>query len=319
VIPLLAALCDSTEWLAGRIDALGYGAGSAAVETAYDPPHSVMLCSMHARASEVEERSVRRRGASRLAGVTRPLRAWLCREMPNAAGGGAGRSGVVSRDREARCCSRAGLAVALAGAAHLVRSQALATNLAALSDKLRALSEKVVFALRLEVRVRCYHHLQSIREVRYEEASLATQPDAFVVELNKELTAMATELAAYMSVSKVSYVFGGVEAVQGRILVGSMAFVTQVSTAGIGKLERNVVALQQTLSSLVAVDEVHYERARSYFELLKLSIKKFLSTVSDASLDFSAEDFRHALRIISGGRVVESAVEILERLLQQQA
>ena len=301
-LTLLAALSDSTEWLAERMDALGFGVRYRA--DAYDPPQSILLCPIHGG-----KRGGKTRG-SRLSGLDVPLLQWSVVDGE--------RHPVVTEGWEQRCCERAELARVLGAAATFSHSLGLATNLDALADKFRALSENIMIALRIEVRVYAYHHLRGIREVGYDVDVLATSPDYFIIDLNKTLKDVHGSLSSVLSRSQVGYVFAGLEWVLGDALIQSMAYVSGVNEHGVGKLVRDVLALQQNISALGAVDETRFDRVRAYLDLLKLSVKKVLAVVSDAGLDFTREEFGVVLNLVSGGVASVGAVDILDRLTQQR-
>ena len=66
------------------------------------------------------------------------------------------------------------------------------------------------------------------------------------------------------------YVFEGLAHLASRILIMAANSMEYIDTAGVQRMCRNALALQQTLSSITASREVALDYARSFYEMFYL-------------------------------------------------
>lgn len=66
----------------------------------------------------------------------------------------------------------------------------------------------------------------------------------------------------------LQYIFEGLAHLASRILITASNYMDSIDQAGVQKMCRNALALQQTLSSITASREVALDQARNYYEML---------------------------------------------------
>lgn len=170
--------------------------------------------------------------------------------------------------------------------------------LEALSFKFRTLAERCLFALRLEFRIHCMLSLEKIQNSSYyiEEAQ---EPDNFILELNKDLSASEECMSTFLPSHKIRYLFDGLPRLISTILIRSLKKIKRMNRIGVQKMIRNVLALQQNLTNIAsnASKEHYFERARKYFELLNLPEDEIISLLSEDRLrvQFSVDEFKSLL------------------------
>lgn len=136
-----------------------------------------------------------------------------------------------------------------------------------------ALSSSLLFTLRLELRLRIltYLHL-SITESTYAVNDTAVEPAPHIVELNAELASLDDILSETLPAASRAFAFAGVSTLIDACLVSLVHRLGAVNREGVGKMLRNILALQQNLKNILPGKEVgteiSLERCRKFYELL---------------------------------------------------
>eukprot|EP00466_Bigelowiella_natans_P000030 jgi/Bigna1/125322/aug1.1_g30 len=101
------------------------------------------------------------------------------------------------------------------------------------------------------------------------------QPEAFVVELNKDLTGIEDAICKYLDEEKVRYVFSGLDQLMCSIMIRTLPLIAhrRITRDGVLQITRNLYALQQNLTNIVKSSGSCFDRARSYFELINMSLE----------------------------------------------
>lgn len=141
----------------------------------------------------------------------------------------------------------------------------------------RSLADNILFALRVELRLRALYYLgRAFREGSYVlSASDATEPDPHVVDLNTALTSADEATSANLPRAQRTFVFAGLPQLLDVQLVQQARFIKEANQQGFVKMSRNVLALQQNLKTLGydseggehTLVEVDFERSRRYWDL----------------------------------------------------
>jgi len=130
-----------------------------------------------------------------------------------------------------------------------------------------------MLTLRLEMHAHFFFYLKNIQAGSYWIASDVTEPEPFIAELNTDLTMMDEVLSKHFSQAKLRYMFGGASVLMSNIIIHSLPNLhdKRVNKQGVSKMCRNILALQQNLTSIISGQEAQFDRARQYYELLHLT------------------------------------------------
>mmetsp|Transcript_49273 Transcript_49273/g.123890 ORF Transcript_49273/g.123890 Transcript_49273/m.123890 type:complete len:640 (+) Transcript_49273:74-1993(+) len=182
----------------------------------------------------------------------------------------------------------------LRGAALRGESRTWARSLENVIEKMTDCSEKCLFVLRVETRLHCIFFLNQL-EVNYKLSYPSSEPDPCIVKLNADLSVLEDSLSSYLPIDKTRYILNDLPRFLSDLLICSLAHVKAVNQAGVARLCRNVLAAQQIASNIsVSLDsEKLFERARQYFELLKLTPEELQEYFSNQKAEASAAPYSY--------------------------
>eukprot|EP00897_Mesotaenium_endlicherianum_P010606 jgi/Mesen1/9574/ME000065S09000 len=201
---------------------------------------------------------------------------------------------------------------------------ALTGGLARLSESYRELSRECLMTLRLEMQLQCIFHLQSMAERSYVLETDPEEPEDFIVALTSQMTRLEEEMALYLQAPKRSYVFGGVCGLAATALIRSLGRIVErerrINALGVRQVQRNCIALQQTLATLGANSsssvQQSLDRVGEYYELLNRPYEALMAYVRDHDRYFTLEEYAMLLQIhVPSRNVPADAVEKLRRVL----
>ncbi|KAH3743824.1 exocyst complex subunit 4 [Pelomyxa schiedti] len=175
------------------------------------------------------------------------------------------------------------------------------------------LANNSLMALRLEIRLHCFHFLSQFKGQTYTKEEKMPQPDTFIVELNKDLIQVEETLIPLLSERKSRFVIDGLALLIGALLIRSVSTMSAVNSNAISKLCKNVFTLQQNLTHTIHKKEFHFDRARRYFELLALDEQELLEHITEQSEQgatqlFQFEEYRTLLEVRKPHRKVDPMV-----------
>lgn len=158
----------------------------------------------------------------------------------------------------------------------------------------------------------------------------STEPEPFVLELNRDLSLIDDAISKYLSTPKKKYVFGGCCELMTNLLVKSLSHLQdkRVNSKGVAKICRNLFALQQNLNNIdgtsvnsqltqaataaaatataTHLQESHFDRARQYYELLNYSHEDLHLFQLENPDMFTADEYAAALAIHTQNRATAS-------------
>lgn len=169
----------------------------------------------------------------------------------------------------------------------------LDSKISQIASRFEGLAEKCLFQIRVEVQMHCFFHLRAMAAAEYDLQSESSQPEQFVIDLNKDLTRIEEALSRYYDSAKIQYVFGNLDRLICSIMMRSLPLMAQrrVSKFGVLQITRNLYALQQNLTNIVTSQNGHFDRARKYFELINLSLEDLEQFRAENASLFSQEEF----------------------------
>ncbi|EAT42267.1 AAEL006185-PA [Aedes aegypti] len=168
------------------------------------------------------------------------------------------------------------------------------------------LANTCLLVLHLEVRVQCFHYLKSNPSDKFKpnnpNKNDSLEPDAKVLKLTKVLSDMDEALSSTLHPRKTKYVFEGLAHLASRILIMAANSMEYIDTAGVQRMCRNALALQQTLSSITASREVALDYARSFYEMFYLDPDEILTSIIEKGAQFTEMQYLNALHLVCKNR-----------------
>ncbi|OCF43069.1 exocyst complex component 4 [Kwoniella heveanensis CBS 569] len=178
-------------------------------------------------------------------------------------------------------------------------TRAMAQRYQAIIQTYEQLAEMVLNTIRLEIRGRVICNLgASLRKGDFRLESEAFEPDPDVLDLNVSL--MEIEAIAERTIlgDDHSFIFRGLGQLVDQIFISSSKNIKMVNPAGVRKIKRNILALQQTLRGIkVASFEGGLERAVEYWNLYEKGPKDMLEDLKAGKPHFSFEDYNTMLNL----------------------
>lgn len=167
-----------------------------------------------------------------------------------------------------------------------------------LSSEFEELAETCLLVLHLEVRVHCFYYLLRVTKGNFAPNIDAEEPDAEVVQLNKDLSSIDESLSLSVQSWKLKYIFEGVSHLVSTILINSVSSIDRINHNGVKKMCRNIFSIQQTLTSITMSREIALDYARQYFELFYSTPEEILSIIENIGPVFQAQEYINALELL---------------------
>ncbi|KAN0063376.1 exocyst subunit [Thecaphora frezii] len=184
-------------------------------------------------------------------------------------------------------------------------SRDMAARYEALPNVYRHLSNVILFTLRIELRVRVLYHLgQAVSEGNYVLNDTAIEPSPHIVDLNAEIAHLDDILSDTLTSEQRRFVVAGLSSLMTSLLIHSVQHLRAINRAGVTKMIRNILALQQNLKNIVDMPlEVNFEPCRKFWELLSCeSPVAFLAAIRQTRphLKQSFDVYKAALHLMLG-------------------
>jgi hypothetical protein len=164
-------------------------------------------------------------------------------------------------------------------------------------------ANKCLFIMRHELIAHIAFFLRDIQVGNYLVRSSATEPDPFVLSLNKDLASIEEVLTKYLDAGKLHYVFEGAAfAITDFFINGIIQLKDKrMSKKGVEKLQRNLSALQQNLQHLITTQDTYFERAKTFLDLLLFNEEDLTLFEKANPQVFTDEEYQtmHAVTIVS--------------------
>jgi len=163
------------------------------------------------------------------------------------------------------------------------------------------LAELVIHTIRVEIRCRVVHFLDlAMRQGNYKIEHEALEPEAYVVDLNQDLSACEDCTNATLPERERKFVFEGLGTLMEHLLISDSRYIRIANELGIRKIFRNILALQQNLKTLSDLPEdAEFARARRYYQLFLLTPEKMLQSARKRPM-FSFDEYKSMLCLQCG-------------------
>ncbi|KAJ7107607.1 exocyst complex component sec8 [Mycena crocata] len=167
------------------------------------------------------------------------------------------------------------------GNLQLPLSREMALRFQALLKTYEQLSELILDSIRIDIRCRTIHHLESaLRYGNYSIEREAGEPDPHVVDLNNELGECNDFASTCLPKRERQFVFMGLSNLMEQLLISGARHLRLPTAFGIKKIMRNILALQQSIKTLTNDQQnTEFERAKRYYSLFNVSPQDMLDGI----------------------------------------
>ncbi|EIW69172.1 hypothetical protein TREMEDRAFT_31499 [Tremella mesenterica DSM 1558] len=178
-------------------------------------------------------------------------------------------------------------------------TRAMAQRYEAIVQTYEQLAEMVLNTIRLEIRCRVVCNLgASLRTGEFRLESESFEPDPDVVDLNGSLTECDDVVSATLVDADRDFVFRGLGSLVDHMFIHAARSIKMVNLAGVHKMKRDILALQQALRGINhGPEEGILSRAMTYWDLYGRGPKEMLETIRINKPMFTFEDYNTMLNL----------------------
>ncbi|KAJ9123257.1 hypothetical protein QFC22_001453 [Naganishia vaughanmartiniae] len=178
-------------------------------------------------------------------------------------------------------------------------STAMAQRFDAILSTYDQLGDLVLFTLRAELRCRIMHYCEvSMSKGNYRIENEADEPDPYILDLTVDLGECYGAVLSKLPEEDVRFLFCGLGALTDQVMVSSARFVRFATQFGVYKIERNILAIQQTLRNITdGAEDSNMDRAKRYWALYGIGPKAMLEELQSRKPEFSFDEYNHMLNL----------------------
>ncbi|OWZ70298.1 hypothetical protein AYX14_04331 [Cryptococcus neoformans] len=181
-------------------------------------------------------------------------------------------------------------------------TRAMAQRYQAIIQTYEQLAEMVVNAIRLEIRCRVMCNIgASMQKGDFRLESEALEPDSDILDLNTSLIEFEELAQRTISPDDHSFIFRALGQLVDHCLIAyASKYVNGVNAAGVRKIKRNILSLQQTLRGIAAASEQGVlTRASEFWDLYEQGPKKMLEDLKNinGTPPYAFEDYNTMLKL----------------------
>ncbi|KAJ7225698.1 exocyst complex component sec8 [Mycena pura] len=180
-------------------------------------------------------------------------------------------------------------------------SREMALRFQALLQTYEQLSELILDSIRVDIRCRTIHYLDSaLRYGNYSIESEAGEPDPHVADLNNELGECNDFASTCLPKRERRFVFMGLSNLMEQMFISGARHLRLPTAFGVKKIMRNILALQQSIKALTHEQRSNeFERTKRYYSLFNISSQEMLDGIRQKQ-EFSFDDYRVMLNLQCG-------------------
>ncbi|KAI0216777.1 exocyst subunit [Massospora cicadina] len=168
-----------------------------------------------------------------------------------------------------------------------------------LLGKFNRLADLCLITLRIELRCHTMYYLDlAVREGNYYLPPTAPlSPDAYVVALNSDLAICEESLHDHLTPEDLRFVFDMLASFMARVLISAdnVRNLGRMSRRGLTKMQLNLAALQQSLTSLGFFEDVGLAHAHAFYALYDLDLETFAERARNQGLLFAHAEYKSLL------------------------
>ncbi|KAF7339621.1 Sec8 exocyst complex component specific domain-containing protein [Mycena sanguinolenta] len=177
-------------------------------------------------------------------------------------------------------------------------SREMTLRFQALLKTYEQLSELILDTLRIDIRCRTIHYLESA--LRYGNYSLereASEPDPHIVDLNNELGECSDFASTCLPKQERQFVFMGLSNLMEQLLISGARHLRLPTAFGIKKIMRNILALQQRTKTLTNDQQnTEFDKAKRYYSLFNMSPQDMLDSIRQRQI-FTFDEYQTMLNL----------------------
>jgi len=160
-------------------------------------------------------------------------------------------------------------------------SKEMALRFHALLKTYDQLSEMILHTVRIDVRCRIAHYLDlTMRHGNYRVDREIGEPDPHIIDLNLELGEYHDIASTTLPPQEQKFIFDGIGYLIDDLLIYNARYICVANDLGMKKMERNMLALQQCVKSIVHdAPDGEFLRARQYYSLFSLHPRDMLASL----------------------------------------
>ncbi|KAL1410158.1 exocyst subunit [Vanrija albida] len=206
-------------------------------------------------------------------------------------------------------------------APRLPLTHAMAQRFGAIVQTYQQLIDMTLNTMRLEVRGRVLCNLSaSLQQGDFRLESEALEPDPDVTDLNTSLMEADEIVSRALSPADKEFIFRGLAALIDHVYVHAARDIKVVNSAGVRKIRRNILSLQQTLRGIIASEpEGMLLRATEYWDLFEKGPTKTLKSIRQTDPLFSFDDYNAMLTLQCKTDADETLPDLNEYLIDLHA
>ncbi|KAJ7630763.1 exocyst complex component sec8 [Roridomyces roridus] len=177
-------------------------------------------------------------------------------------------------------------------------SREMALRFQALLKTYEQLSELILDTIRIDIRCRTIHYLESsLQYGNYSIEREAGEPDPYIVDLNTELGECSDFATTCLPKRERQFVFMGLSSLMEQLLISGARHLRLPTPFGIKKVMRNILALQQSIKALTSDHEnTEFDRAKRYYSLFNISPQEMLDGIREKQL-FTFDEYQTMLNM----------------------
>ncbi|KAJ6509353.1 exocyst complex component sec8 [Mycena vitilis] len=177
-------------------------------------------------------------------------------------------------------------------------SREMALRFQALLKTYEQLSELILDSIRIDIRCRTIHYLESaLRFGNYSIEREAGEPDPHVVDLNNELSECNDFASTCLPKRERQFVFMGLSNLMEQLLISGARHLRLPTAFGIKKLMRNILALQQSIKTLTNDPQnTEFDRAKRYYSLFNVPPQEMLDGIRKKQI-FTFDEYQLMLNL----------------------
>ncbi|KAJ6519646.1 Sec8 exocyst complex component-specific domain-containing protein [Mycena sanguinolenta] len=177
-------------------------------------------------------------------------------------------------------------------------SREMTLRFQALLKTYEQLSELILDTLRIDIRCRTIHYIESA--LRYGNYSLereASEPDPHIVDLNNELGECSDFASTCLPKRERQFVFIGLGNLMEQLLISGARHLRIPTAFGIKKILRNILALQQRTKTLTNDQQnTEFDKAKRYYSLFNISPQDMLDSIRQRQI-FTFDEYQTMLNL----------------------
>lgn len=160
------------------------------------------------------------------------------------------------------------------------------------------LAQTALLTLHMEMRCRIVHSLRTTLSPELAPYLLeqeVTEPDPHILVLNSELVLFDETVSRFLRERETAYIRGGVGLLINDYLIGNAWMATPMNAKGCGRMQLNVLVLQQNLKNIE--QGVDLARASNYYALFDAGPDQIVAAGGAGPDGFSHEELKRLLEL----------------------